>query len=232
LRFSFVGGESAYRVVDAQGDRLTQIGYSDAGLQINLALGAGNAYTLSTGNGSVSGNLVTGNPITWMEFFNDNAGPETPYNVYIGPLTHDIATVGTQSVSQTAVVVRDSSSANTDGIPNAWWNQYFGTTSGVSASADTDSDGFSNAQEYLLGTHPLDSSSSFRITSIERNGTNAMVTWSAVTNKVYQLQGKTSLGALTWSNLSVPPVTAISNSASAQHAAGGVEHFYRVILSQ
>ena len=232
LRFSFVGGESAYRVVDAQGDRLTQIGYSDAGLQISLALGAGNAYTLSTGNGSVSGNLVTGNPITWMEFFNDNAGSDTPYNVYVGPLTHNIATVGTQSVSQTAVVVRDSSSATTDGIPNTWWSQYFGTTSGVSASADTDSDGFSNAQEYLLGTHPLDSSSSFRITAIERNGTNTTVTWSAVTNKVYQLQGKTSLGALTWSNLSVPPVTAISNSASAQHAAGGVEHFYRVILSQ
>jgi hypothetical protein len=232
LRFSFVGGESAYRVVDAQGDRLTSIAYSDAGLEVRLALGPGNAYTLSAGNGSVSGNLATGNPITWMEFFNDNAGSETPYNVYIGPLTHHITTVDTQSVSQTALVVRDSSSASTDGIPNTWWNQYFGTTQGVSGFADSDNDGFSNSQEYLLGTHPVDPSSSFRITAIERNGTNTTVTWSAVSNKVYQLQGKPSLGALTWSNLSVPPVTAISNSASAQHAAGGVEHFYRVILSQ
>ncbi|MFM8888072.1 MAG: hypothetical protein ACKOKC_16860, partial [Chthoniobacterales bacterium] len=232
LRFSFLGGENTYRVVDAQGDRLTQIAYTDGGLDLSLALGASNAYTLNTGSGVVIGNLAAGGLITWMEFFNQNAGPDTPHNVYIGPMTHQVATAGTQSFTQNTTVIRDSSSGSTDGLPDTWWAQYGITGTDRVAANDLDGDGFSNAQEQALGTDPTSSASSFRITSIQREGTTNTVTWNAVSNKVYQLQGKPSLGALSWSNLSVPPVTAISNSASAQHAAGGVEHFYRVILAQ
>ena len=52
---------------------------------------------------------------------------------------------------------RTGSSWN-DGIPDAWRLRYFSTVSNdlSAASADADGDGFSNLQEYLAGTNPMD----------------------------------------------------------------------------
>lgn len=43
-----------------------------------------------------------------------------------------------------------------DGIPDWWEMQYFGGATNAVASTDTDSDGLTNFDEYLLGTEPLD----------------------------------------------------------------------------
>lgn len=45
-----------------------------------------------------------------------------------------------------------------------WWARHFGGDAGMSASADEDADGHSNAAEYLLGTDPVDPGSSLRVT--------------------------------------------------------------------
>jgi hypothetical protein len=89
----------------------------------------------------------------------------------------------------------------TQGIPDSWWSQYFGTTSGVSASADPDGDGFTNLQEYALGTNPMDSSSTFKVQTIERTGNSLIITWSSVSEKKYQVQTATQLNPSSWQDV-------------------------------
>ena len=229
FRFFFVGGESSYRVADAQSNRLTSIAYTDRGLDLTLMLGASNADTFKTGTGEFTGNLKGTNPIAWMEFFNNNAGTNTERNVYLGALTHNVATTTNQVVTTNTLVIR--AAGYTDGIPDIWWNQYFGTTTGVSGSADPDGDGFTNAQEYAAGTHPKDPASAFRITSIVREGTDTTVHWSAAGQKTYQLQASPDLSALSWSNVAAPILTgAGATNASAVHGTNTGQHFYKVKL--
>jgi len=44
--------------------------------------------------------------------------------------------------------------SDSDGLPDSWELQYFGSTTGASAAANADGDGLTNLQEYLLGTNP------------------------------------------------------------------------------
>jgi hypothetical protein len=114
LRFFFVGGETTYRVLDAAGNRSTQIAYTESGLNLTLTLGSGNAYTLTTGSGEITGNLVAGDPMAWVQFYNNNAGPDTERNVYVGAMAHTVATTGERTVTASGGVTRTGSSAYGD----------------------------------------------------------------------------------------------------------------------
>jgi hypothetical protein len=232
LRFSFVGGQSHYRVLDALGDRATSIPYTAGGLDLTLSLGASNAYVLNTGNGLVSGNLIEGDAIAWIEFFNQNAGPDTPYNLYIGRLTHRILETATESFSEPMSLTRASS--QTEGIDDTWWALYGITGSNRLAADDPDGDGFSNAQENALGTSPVDASSTFKVGGIERSNNVLKVTWPAVAGKNYQVQKRASLSAGSWptNGPGTVNVTATTNSASADVDVSDSPNasFVRVIL--
>lgn len=49
--------------------------------------------------------------------------------------------------------------SDSDGMPDAWEQSYFGTASGGSSAADLDGDGTSNLDEYIAGTHPVNAGS-------------------------------------------------------------------------
>jgi hypothetical protein len=65
--------------------------------------------------------------------------------------------------SQRASELTDSALATGDNaIPDSWRLQYFGTTNittATCASCDPDGDGYSNLQEYNLGTDPTNAAS-------------------------------------------------------------------------
>jgi hypothetical protein len=107
FRFFFIGGESNYRVVDTEASRATSIAYTENGLNLTLTLGAGNTYTFNTGAGEFSGTLAAGDPIAWVQFFNQNAGPNTERNVYVGAMSHTVATTGERTVTTTATITRN-----------------------------------------------------------------------------------------------------------------------------
>jgi hypothetical protein len=97
-----------------------------------------------------------------------------------------------------------------DGIPDWWMLAYFDHPTGQAAdnslaSDDADGSGFSNLQDYLAGTDPTNPNVCFKITQIILTGNDVQVSWSSVTNKMYQLQNSPipdSTG--TWTNVGSP----------------------------
>jgi hypothetical protein len=230
LRFSFIGGQQTYRVLDGAGNRSTTIGYTANGTTLNLSLGAGNAYTLTAGGGSVSGNLTAGDPVTWIQFFNNNAGSGSNYDVFVGAMSHTIATSGNQTITQNSSITRLAVSELQDGLPIAWWSLHGISGSDRVGLLDHDKDGFTNAQEHALGTEPNNSASRFAAHSPERNGNSVTINWSAVAGKTYQVQSKSSL-ADAWTDVG-QPITA--NATTGSHAvtipSDSTKHFFRVRL--
>jgi hypothetical protein len=126
-----------------------------------------------------------------------------------------------------------------DGIPDWWMLAYFNHPTGEAADNslagdDADGSGFSNLQDYLAGTDPLDPSTSFRITNISIVSNNVQVTWTTEPNKTNQLQRSGTLGTnATWS--SVGSITLGTGSPVMQPDLGAATNppvFYRVILAQ
>ncbi len=228
FRFFFVGGETTYRVLDAQGDRSTSIAWTDSGLQLTLSLSENGAYTFSTGSGQFSGTLVSGQPIAWLEFFNTGAGAGTGSNLYIGEMSHSILTTGGATTTANAAVIK--ASELTDGLPNTWWDQYSITGDDRKAANDHDKDGFSNEQEHTLGTDPTNPNSRFRVTNITRSGNDTTVEWSAVSLKKYRLYRSPSLTSPDWQPAGTGDKTAGSATASDTDAASTNSYFYRVQL--
>ena len=60
-----------------------------------------------------------------MEFFNNNAGPTTDRNLYIGAMSHTVVTTGDQTITNSASVTRTGEGGLTDGLPDSWWGTYF-----------------------------------------------------------------------------------------------------------
>jgi PKD repeat protein len=229
FRFSFTGGQSHYRVFDGQGTRDTGIGYTDGGLTLAMTLGAGSSYSFQAGGTTVTGNLASGDAIARMVFFNDNAGPESARDLYIGAMTH---VVGSESRTVTAntSIVRTVSETFTDGIPDAWWAQYGITGADRAAAADPDGDGFTNAQEFALGTNPTDSGSAFRVVGMSREGTTVVVEWDSVPGKKYRVESTDNLSNPDWIPVGGSAVEADGPRASQSMQAAGDRIFLRVRL--
>jgi hypothetical protein len=85
---------------------------------------------------------------------------------------------------------------NTNGMSDVW-EQIYGA-SGLSPSADTDGDGFTNLKEALAGTSPVNSNSFPKISSSAMATNNFSVTIPVELGKQYQLQSITALGSTNW----------------------------------
>ena len=117
LRFYFVGGQSNYRITDATSARDSGIGYTDAGLNLTVTLNSGNAYTLSSGSANITGTLAAaGGAISRLVVENKNAGTDTPYNLYLGAMTHtrQLADSGTVSTNAPALTFGGSAPSGFD----------------------------------------------------------------------------------------------------------------------
>ncbi|MFN6016381.1 MAG: thrombospondin type 3 repeat-containing protein, partial [Verrucomicrobiota bacterium] len=187
---------------------------------------------LNTGSSAITGTLASGNDIAWIEFYNNNAGSGDASNFYFGEMTHSRLSTESATINQTATITRVTVNESTDGLPNTWWNQYFGTTSGMSASADPDADGFTNAQEYALGTNPANANSAFRITNLTRSTNSVTISWSSVSGKSYKIQNSSSLNDNSWQDVADSQITATSNSSNQNVSSNSsaTRNFYRVVL--
>jgi hypothetical protein len=125
-----------------------------------------------------------------------------------------------------------------DGIPDWWRRQYFGgdglTTNAQScAGCDPSGDGFTNLQEFLAGTNPLDPSTALRIISIDRNGNDLVISFRSVLNKSYLLERCDAMNCGVWTTVqtNIPGNGGIVQVTDFS-AAGQPQHFYRIRLAQ
>lgn len=229
LRLQALGSEANYVLTDAGGQRDTGIGRFSEGLALEFTVEAGGLYLLALGTNRYSGTLVPGDALNTLRLSNTASMAEETF--YLGSLAVSSPVLADEQAIATAPPVV-SIVAETDGIPDAWWIEYFGTTTGVSASADDDGDGFSNAQEFQLGTHPRDASSSFRVRQVVRVPEGLSVAWSAVAGKKYQIFISPGLQPPDWQAQGLPIVAQDGESALSRVVSlpGGSNYFLRIGL--
>jgi hypothetical protein len=114
-----------------------------------------------------------------------------------------------------------------EGIPDAWRTTYFGSAdpsagSNRHANDDFDRDGFSNVQEYLLGSVPTNSASNLRVTSFETTN----IQWQAKDYEVYELYSSTN--PTIWTRAVNPIVPTNSVGTAASFTNGGPRQMFRV----
>lgn len=85
---------------------------------------------------------------------------------------------------------------------DAWAASYGLTGSAALPDADPDGDGLSNLQEFLAGTDPTNSASSFHVTSITPQGTDILITWTCGGSRTNVVQVAADLAGGTYSNIS------------------------------
>jgi hypothetical protein len=92
-----------------------------------------------------------------------------------------------------------------DGLPDAW-EAANGTLMNIpDADRDSDGDGFTNLQEYLAGTNPLDAGSLLQISGTVITSAAVVLEFFAASNRTYSVLHKTDLGAAVWNQLTNIP---------------------------
>lgn len=183
-----------------------------------------------------------------MRFLIENTVPLSPSisanfanGVWVGQLTlqSPASNVVLRAVDQNGhsgdtlpFTVESASDNDGDGLPDAWENFHFGSTSapGGGANQDPDGDGFTNLQEFRAGTNPRDPTSVARITTTEVISTGVRISFTTVRGKAYQLERASNvLGQ--WIPVGTPVAGDGGTMQTVDSTAGaGSQQFYRVRL--
>jgi PKD repeat protein len=186
----------------------------------------------------------TGDITNWFWDFGD--GNTASFITSTNP-THVYA-AGTDTVM---LVVSGSSGVSTNIQSNyitvltafqSWQVQYFGSTTNpaAAATADPDGDGCNNLCEFLSGTDPTNSASSFHITSVTRRNPDLLITWATGMGKTNVVQATTGLpnGSYATNFTDVSPLIILppgsgdftTNYADPGGATNAPYHYYRIRL--
>jgi hypothetical protein len=120
---------------------------------------------------------------------------------------------------------------NANGLPDWWEEFYFGSPTAADPAADDDSDGMTNAAEFVAGTDPLDPNSRLAVTPLGVGPGGFSMSFPTVVGKVYAVEYSDTLAA--WSVLA----SGIAGTGGAVEfndpsAAGNSQRFYRLRVSR
>ncbi|HXT41885.1 MAG TPA: lamin tail domain-containing protein [Candidatus Angelobacter sp.] len=118
-----------------------------------------------------------------------------------------------------------------DGLPDAWEVQYFGSISDPRATpnADPDGDGFTNLQEYLAGTSPVDVSSVLKIDAVNVGTSSTAIQFAAVAGKTYSIVYRDDIGSGVWLKLADVPGQASNGEVTVNDPGTVNVRFYRLV---
>jgi hypothetical protein len=128
--------------------------------------------------------------------------------------------------------------ADGDGLPTAWEVAYgldgASSDGDNGATGDPDGDGLSNYEEYLSGTHPLDTADVLALGDVEWGGSGAEVRFKAVAGKTYTVLVRSSLTEGEWVRLTDVPALEASGEIVVTDPEVGVEagRYYRLVTPQ
>ena len=118
------------------------------------------------------------------------------------------------------------SDADDDGIPDTWEELYFSHITNCNPDAHSDSDNFTNYEEYIAGTIPTDGSSYFHITSMYMSSSPAIdmiFNWNAAEGRFYIVKHTDNLHSA-YTNLAVVAYPQSSYTSAVDSAEG----YYKV----
>jgi hypothetical protein len=149
-----------------------------------------------------------------------------------GQYGRDFEWSGTVSQCNGSVrVVSATDDQNANGLPDWWEEFYFGNPTTADPVADDDSDGMTNAAEFLAGTNPLDPDSRLAVTALQVGPEGFSMRFPTVTGKVYAVEYSDTLAA--WSVLAFGILgTGGMVEFNDQSAAGNSQRFYRLRVSR
>jgi hypothetical protein len=184
--------------------------------------------TANFGSFSVSGLTLTYSPTVLGDGDRQDPAPEGPFYDYTYARVSDGTNASPWVVVRVISLSQDTAPATSDGIPDNWMITYFGNANpaiGINrrATNDFDGDGFSNFQEYLLGSNPTDSKSNLRILTLQTNS----LAFQARPYENYELFASTNL--TNWVRLPIGALPTTTNGTFTNlFATNAVKTFYRV----
>jgi hypothetical protein len=127
----------------------------------------------------------------------------------------------------TVAVVSIGSDSSSEGLPDSWRSNYFGNVSpsvGLKhhVNDDADGDGYSNLEEYILGSDPTSKTSNLRITAIATTN----LQWQAKPYELYEIYGTTNF--TTWTRAINPIMPTNTVGTATVFTNGGPKEFFRV----
>ncbi|MGA1193881.1 MAG: carbohydrate binding domain-containing protein [Kiritimatiellia bacterium] len=235
FKYYFIGGEATYRIDDASSARNSGVAYTENGISLTLTLTGTNTYRLNTSANEITGTLGSGEAITWLEFFNNNAGPDTARNVYIGEMSHVVAATGTDSTTTNVTVTRTMVviDSNGDGIPDAWFEQFPGVspTNEAASSVPGGEVTYWDAYMYDVNPHALPTDFNRLDMAMESSDLMTILINPSSTARMYNVFWVSDLMTNDWSNTTgsfIPgnggPLTfSITNNADQRYYRTGVK---------
>jgi hypothetical protein len=134
---------------------------------------------------------LEGQPVHYTTLTNLPAGTNTLAAVLtdVNSVKHELAPPFILTVS--------AAQDDGDGMPSDWENLYGLDTNSNDGALDPDHDGYSNFQEYIVGTNPTNASR-FAISDPHRSGAALSMGWNALSGRRYTVECRDSLTAGSW----------------------------------
>ena len=110
-----------------------------------------------------------------------------------------------------------------------WAEQFFAVVVTNIVTDDDDGDGFTEEQEALAGTDPLDANSALRVGTLMGNGTNFTAAWASVVGKNYILQTATNVAG-PYADIPGTQTNAVTDSVRISFTTTNATGFYRLRL--
>lgn len=183
-------------------------------LKVEVAGAAAGQYDVLEIEGGVtlSGTLdveLLGNAIESLR-----AGVEIPFLTATGQISGQFANLPAGSRVQVAdglasfavsyrehsVVLGDFQllDSDSDGTPDYWMVEHFGSVNGSTAGADSDGDGRTNLDEFVAGTDPKNAAERFAAEVAGVDAGNVAIRFESVAGRSYSIEFSETLGAGSW----------------------------------
>jgi hypothetical protein len=119
---------------------------------------------------------------------------------------------------------------DSDSVPDGWEIAHGTNPLVPDANNDDDGDGFTNLQEYLAGTRPLDAQSRLHVERIDISGGGVQFQFTAASNRTFTVQFKEALTAPVWNTLSNVPAWPQSRAIVIDAPATNTARFFRLAV--
>ncbi len=183
-----------------------------AGDSVGFLMGFNDGATINEAGVGVwdsgGGSFVEDGGVWKLAGINTSRNSTPPYTVTFTVSVPEYATWITQTIAA------EDGDDDIDGIPN-WWEEQYGSTTGVVASVDQDGDGVIGTDEYIADTDPTDSNAVWQASG-DLSLTNQTFTFDGSTARQYQL-------LYTTNDLADPSLTWISNGVPVWGTGAGTE---------